>query len=62
MSEIEENGYNLNIPRYVDTAEVEESIDLDVVATEIADIDQEIEKISVDLKTSFEQLGIQYPF
>ena len=28
MDEIERNGYNLNIPRYVDTSEEEEMIDI----------------------------------
>lgn len=31
MDEIKENDYNLNIPRYVDTFEEEEEIDLDAV-------------------------------
>ena len=35
MQEIEENGFNLNIPRYVDTFEPEEEIDLNEVAAEI---------------------------
>ena len=35
MDEIKENDYNLNIPRYVDTFEEEEAIDLDVVSDEI---------------------------
>jgi len=29
LEEIEENDYNLNIPRYVDTFEEEEEIDID---------------------------------
>lgn len=35
MEEIEENGYNMNIPRYVDTFEPEPEIDLNEVAAEI---------------------------
>ena len=31
LDEIKENDYNLNIPRYVDTFEEEEPIDLDQV-------------------------------
>lgn len=41
-AEIEENEFNLNIPRYVDTFEEEEEID-------IAAVQQEIEKIEADL-------------
>jgi type I restriction enzyme M protein len=41
-AEIEENEFNLNIPRYVDTFEPEEEID-------IASVQQEIEKIEAKL-------------
>ena len=39
---IEKNGYNLNIPRYVDTSEKEEEIDLGQVVKDIKNIDKEI--------------------
>ena len=42
--EIWENGYNLNIPRYVDTFEEEEEVD-------IASVQTEIEKLEIELKT-----------
>ncbi len=38
MAEIAENGYNCNIPRYVDTFDEEEEIDIDKVRTDLADI------------------------
>lgn len=38
MEEIIENGYNLNIPRYVDSSEEEVEIDLDAVKAELSDI------------------------
>lgn len=39
MKEIaQDNGYNLNIPRYVDTFEEEETIDIQAVRGELADI------------------------
>lgn len=38
MAEIEENGWNLNIPRYVDTFEEEEPVDLVAVKAEIKEI------------------------
>lgn len=62
MDEIIENGYNLNIPRYVDTADEVEEIDLAKVAADIEKIDGEISKVSEDLKASFDQLGLKYPF
>ena len=38
LEEIVENGYNCNIPRYVDTFEEEEQIDIQAVRTELAGI------------------------
>lgn len=50
--EIIHNEYNLNIPRYVDTFEEEEPIDLNEVNQQIADVDKEIER----LQTQFESM------
>lgn len=61
MEEIIENDYNLNIPRYVDTSEEEEEIDIDEVIKNINDIDKEITKVSSVLKESFNELGITIP-
>lgn len=44
LDEIKENDYNLNIPRYVDTFEPEPEINLVEVATELKNVDQQIEK------------------
>ncbi|MCR5421553.1 MAG: type I restriction-modification system subunit M [Lachnospiraceae bacterium] len=62
MEEIEENGYNLNIPRYVDTSEEEPEIDLEEVAREIENTNKEIESVSSELKKSFDELGLTFPF
>ena len=62
MEEIKANGYNLNIPRYVDTSEKEEEIDLEAVADEIASIDSEIASVTADLKKYFDELQLRYPF
>lgn len=58
---IEKNGYNLNIPRYVDTSEEEEEIDLSAVSKEIKQIDNEIGNISEKLRESFKELGLEFP-
>jgi len=42
MQEIIDNDYNLNISRYVSTAETEEEIDLALVHAELAKIDREV--------------------
>ena len=62
MKEIEENDYNLNIPRYVDTSEEEPEIDLGGVTAKIKEIDKEIEEVSKNLKKSFDELGLEFPF
>ena len=62
MQEIIDNGYNLNIPRYVDTAEKEEELDINEIINEIQSTDEEIAIVSNDLKKSFDELGIKYPF
>lgn len=59
---IEKNAYNLNIPRYVDTSEEEEEIDLEQVAKDIKQIDSEIAEVSTSLKKSFYELGLKFPF
>lgn len=48
--EIIENDYNLNIPRYVDTFEEEEPIDLAEVNKELVEIDAEIAKLEAEFE------------
>lgn len=62
MQEIEENGFNLNIPRYVDTFEPEPEIDLNEVAAEIRKLQSEIKDIDAELKPFFDELGLDFPF
>ncbi|PLR65563.1 type I restriction-modification system subunit M [Bacillus sp. UMB0893] len=58
LKEIKENDYNLNIPRYVDTFEEEESVDIKAVSIHIEAIDQEIAEINVKLEKYFKELGV----
>ena len=62
MEEIEENDYNLNIPRYVDTFEPEPEVDLQEVANDIRKVQTEIKDIDKDLKPFFDELGLDFPF
>ena len=62
MEEIEENGYNLNIPRYVDTFEPEPEIDLDEVADQIIALRKEMNEVDAQLKPYFDELGLKFPF
>ncbi|WNL35147.1 type I restriction-modification system subunit M (plasmid) [Arcobacter cryaerophilus gv. pseudocryaerophilus] len=62
LDEIKENDYNLNIPRYVDTFEDEEVIDLDKVSSELKALEIEM-KITDETITKFcDELGIATPF
>lgn len=58
MDEIKENGYNLNIPRYIDTFEEEKPVDLDAVKAQIKTLDSET-KAAIDKAEGFmKQLGL----
>lgn len=58
IEEIKENGYNLNIPRYVDTFEEEEAVDIVAVSKRIEEIDREIVNIDEKLEIYLKELGI----
>ncbi|OVE68234.1 type I restriction-modification system subunit M [Clostridium diolis] len=58
LDEIAENDYNLNIPRYVDTFEEEETIDIEEVKRKIQKIDDEIADIDKELEVYLRELGI----
>lgn len=62
MAEIEENGFNLNIPRYVDSSEPIPEIDLDEVANNLKKTQAETEEAEANLKGMFDELGIEFPF
>ena len=59
MEEIIENEYNLNIPRYVDTFEEEEEIDLNEVSKSLEEIAGEIELIDKEINKYCDELGIK---
>jgi len=61
LSEIEENDYNLNIPRYVDTFEEEELVDLAAVIAELQQIDQEVISIDETIRGFCDELKIEAP-
>src|SRR3546814_1245834 len=48
MAEIEENGFNLNISRYVSTATAEEEIDLAHVNASLVDIEKRVKAATVE--------------
>jgi type I restriction enzyme M protein len=62
LSEIAENDYNLNIPRYVDTFEAEDEIDIDAIANEIKAIDESMQVTDQTIAEYCKELGIATPF
>lgn len=56
INEIAKNEYNLNIPRYVDTYEEEEIIDIEVVQAEIKGLEDELAIVSAKIKESLKEL------
>lgn len=61
LEEIQENDYNLNIPRYVDTFEEEEPIDLDELVDELEQIEKEMQKVDQEIIKYCKELGIRPP-
>jgi len=56
-AEIEENEFNLNIPRYVDTFEPEPEIDIAAVQQEIEAIEADLKKTQAKMKEYLKELG-----
>ncbi|AYW44489.1 type I restriction-modification system subunit M [Tetragenococcus koreensis] len=58
IEEIKENDFNLNIPRYVDTFEEEEPIDLEEVNKLIEQDNAEIAKLEAEIDEQLRMLGV----
>ncbi len=56
FDEIKENDFNLNIPRYVDTFEEEEEIDIDAVQKEIDELEKELAAVRVKMAEKLQQI------
>ncbi len=58
-AEIEENEFNLNIPRYVDSFEEEEPIDIEQVNKDIANIKTELAEVEKQMEEHLKKLGLK---
>ena len=58
LKEIEDNDYNLNIPRYVDTFEEEEEIDIKAVMAEIKELESKRTELDAQIEVYLKELGI----
>lgn len=57
LAEVQENDYNLNIPRYVDTFEEEEEIDLMAVRSERLALQAELADLELEMAGYLKELG-----
>ena len=62
LTVIAENDYNLNIPRYVDTFEEEEAVNLKTVSKELKKLETEIKATDATIENFCNELGIDTPF
>ena len=58
LQEVAENDYNLNIPRYVDTFEEEEPIDIHAVMKEIKELEAKRADLDKEIEGYLKELGI----
>ena len=58
LEEIHENEYNLNIPRYVDTFEEEEPVDIEATKVNIVKIEKELIEVKVQMNSYLKELGL----
>lgn len=62
LTEIAENDFNLNIPRYVDTFEEEEPVDLDAVTLALQALESDMKNTDATIADFCAKLGINSPF
>lgn len=58
FKEIKENEFNLNIPRYVDTFEEEEEVDLQAVQERITELETELAEVQGQMAEYLKELGL----
>ena len=62
LQTLRDNDYNLNIPRYVDTFEEEEAVNLRAVAKELKKLDADMQATNTTIAAYCKELGIETPF
>jgi len=60
LKEIAENDYNLNIPRYVETFEEEEEIDIQAVMAEIKLLEAQRAELDKEIEVYLKELGLVF--
>lgn len=59
LEEIKENEFNLNLPRYVDTFEEEEEVDLELVQQRILELEKELDSVQKQMAKHLIELGLK---
>ena len=59
FTELKENDFNLNIPRYVDTFEEEQEIDINAVQAEIVTLEAELADVKLQMAAYMKELGYE---
>ena len=62
IADIAANDYNLNIPRYVDTFEAQDAIDLSEISQKLVKLEQDSKKTDLKIAGYCKELGIEPPF
>ena len=62
ISEVVDNDYNLNIPRYVDTFEEEEPVDVDAVVKDLKALETDMQATDKTIAEFCEELELEIPF
>jgi type I restriction enzyme M protein len=58
LEDLKENDFNLNIPRYVDTFEEEEDVDIPAVQRDIDTLEAELAETQAKMRQYLEELGL----
>ncbi len=61
FDEVEENEFNLNIPRYVDTFEPEPEVGIPAVQREIEDLERQLAETRAEMNHYLDELGLKTP-
>jgi len=58
LKEIQENDYNLNIPRYVDTFEEEEPVDISATQANILELKKQLSEVEAQMESYLKELNL----
>jgi type I restriction enzyme M protein len=59
FEELKENDFNLNVPRYVDSSEPEEEVDIQDTIDELKKLDEQRQEIQIQVDADLKELGFK---